>query len=112
MLGVVICVVCCAFFINLGPVCFSSGSTSAFKAYCANAVLYLLKSTEETYREALKLKSVKICVNIIIKSSFLPSPQMFIKESHISLSCMISGLKIFLSKPMGYCTKNEKCFEM
>jgi hypothetical protein len=24
------------FFINLGPVCFSYGSTSAFKAYCAN----------------------------------------------------------------------------
>jgi hypothetical protein len=23
------------FFINVGPVCFSSGSTSAFKAYCA-----------------------------------------------------------------------------
>jgi hypothetical protein len=23
------------FCINLGPVCFSSGSTSAFKAYCA-----------------------------------------------------------------------------
>jgi hypothetical protein len=24
------------FFFNLGPVCISSGSTSAFKAYCAN----------------------------------------------------------------------------
>jgi hypothetical protein len=32
------------FFINLGPVCFSSGSTSTLKVYCATIVFcYLIK---------------------------------------------------------------------
>jgi hypothetical protein len=36
------------FFFFLGPVCVGSGSTSAFKAYCANPRLFIYSHTESS----------------------------------------------------------------